>query len=148
MEIVMKISMKHRNPNLIDSLDLYDDKRYTMYDYEKLQKDLVKLKKAYDEQKEEEIKRMVDIYKELDSKNAINLSDNSEDEDYVKKKVLPKIDEIKIKFSKNSEEKNSGYDGNIDLETMVKHFAMVFGISYAVKVLSENFYEYKKKINK
>jgi len=68
----MKTSMKHRNPNLIDLLDLSDEKRYTMYDYERLQKDIVKLKKSYDDQKEEEIKRMIDFYKDLDNKNAIN----------------------------------------------------------------------------
>lgn len=148
MDIVLRTDIKQRNPNLIDSLVMYENKVYTMYDYEKLQKELMKLKKSYDEIKDDEIKRMIEMYKNLANKNAINLSENSDDEEFTKKKVVPKIEDIKIKFSKNTDDSNSGYDLNIDLEIMVRHFAMIFGMAYALKILSENFYEYKKKINK
>jgi hypothetical protein len=119
-------------------------------------------KKNYDESREEELRRMVGLYKvngglefseDLTGIDGEGLGWGGRVKSVCQspvRRVVPRSGEVRVKLSRGASEKRGiGHkEGQISFGVWVKHFSVIFGYWGANKILLANFYELKKRIQR
>lgn len=121
-----EIDKKLRDPKLQNPGD--DNKVMESDELADIQHILLDHKRLFDQLKEKEEKRMLKMYENFQSVKQVK-----KDQNHTKLKSHKKIDEDGGKVSEQ-------------LGIMVKHFALLFGVNSAVRILAGNFIKYKKAL--